>query len=88
MATKEEILNTFNFKDAAWYAYKEGVQYGHNEAITSLRNQAAIAAMQAIIPGNKDRYMGFEAEVKYRNAAFEAVGYADALIAQLMKKED
>lgn len=88
MATKEEILNTFTSKDAAWYAYREGLQYGYNEAIHSLRNQAAIAAMQAIIPGNNDRYMGFDAKVKYRKAAFEAVGYADALIAQLMKKED
>lgn len=86
MATKEEILNTFTSKDGAWYAYREGMQYGYNEAIRSLRNQAAIAAMQAIIPGNKGKYMGFKAEV--RNVAFEAVEYADALIAQLMKKKD
>jgi hypothetical protein len=46
MATKEEILGTFDSKDGAWFAYKEGMQVGYNEAFNSIRNQAAIAAMQ------------------------------------------
>lgn len=49
METKEEILSTFNSKEGAWFAYREGVQTGYNEAYNSLRNQAAIAAMQGVI---------------------------------------
>ena len=49
MATKEEILSTFDSKEGAWWAYKEGMQVGYNEAFNSLRNQAAIAAMQGFL---------------------------------------
>lgn len=58
MATKEEILNTFNSEEGAWWAYKEGMRVGYNEALYSLKNQAAIAAMQGTITllGSSDRY--------------------------------
>ena len=38
MATKEEILSIFDSKEGAWWAYKEGIQTGYNEAFNSLRN--------------------------------------------------
>lgn len=49
MATKEEILSTFKSEEGAQFAYKEGVQTGYYEAYNSLRNQAAIAAMQGVM---------------------------------------
>jgi hypothetical protein len=73
MATKEEILSTFTSKEAAWFAYKEGVQTGYNEAYNSLRNQAAIAAMQGLV----NRHDSYETIAKL------AVEQADALINEL-----
>lgn len=73
MATKEEILSAFTSKESAWFAYKEGVQTGYNEAYNSLRNQAAIAAMQGLV----NRHDSYETIAKL------AVEQADALINEL-----
>ena len=80
MATKEEILSVFTSKDAAWFAYREGVQTGYNEAYNSLRNQAAIAAMQGV--------MNFFGSIDYNKETIArlAVEQADALIEELKKK--
>lgn len=80
MATKEEILSTFDGKEGAWWAYKEGMQVGYNEAYNSLRNQAAIAAMQGVMNffGSIDYNAGTIAEL--------AVAQADALIKRLKEK--
>ena len=80
MATKEEILSTFTSKEAARFAYKEGVQTGYNEAYNSLRNQAAIAAMQGV--------MNFFGSIDYNKETIAklAVEQADALIAELRKE--
>ena len=97
MATKEEILSTFDSKDGAWWAYREGIQIGYNEAFNSLRNQAAIAAMQGTITilGSGDGsaynavvvegYTGKEKTYPKEIAQF-AVACADALIEELKKK--
>lgn len=97
MATKEEILSTFVSSEGAWYAYREGIQTGYNEAFNSLRNQAAIAAMQGTITilGSSDRgafreivvegYKGNEKTYPNEIAQF-AVACADALIEELKKK--
>lgn len=98
MATKEEILNTFTSKEGAWFAYNEGLRVGYNEAFNSLRNQAAIAAMQGTITilSSSDRYAfrdivieGFSGNKKtYPNEIAEfAVACADALIEELKKKQ-
>ena len=80
MATKEEILGTFGSGDGAWFAYKEGVQVGYNEAFNSLRYQAAIAAMQGV--------MNFFGSIDYNRETIAklAVEQADALIKQLKEK--
>ena len=80
MATKEEILSTFDSKEGAWWAYKEGIQIGYNEAYNSLRNQAAIAAMQGV--------MNFFGSIDYNKETIAklAVEQADALIEELKKK--
>ena len=80
MATKEEILSTFASREGAWFAYREGVQTGYNEAYNSLRNQAAIAAMQGV--------MNFFGSIDYdkETIAKLAVEQADALIEELKKK--
>lgn len=80
MATKEEILSTFDSKEGAWWAYREGIQIGYNEAFNSLRNQAAIAAMQGI--------MNFFGSIDYNKDTIAklAVEQADALIEELKKK--
>ena len=79
MATKEEILGTFDTKEGAWFAYKEGIQVGYNEAFNSLRNQAAIAAMQGV--------MSFFDSIDYNRETIAklAVEQADALIEELRK---
>lgn len=81
MATKEEILSIFDSKEGAWFAYKEGMQVGYNEAFNSLRNQAAIAAMQGI--------MNFFGSIDYNREtiAKAAVEQADALIEELRKEK-
>ena len=81
MATKEEILGVFNTKEGAWFAYKEGIQVGYNEAFNSLRNQAAIAAMQGV--------MNFFGSIDYNKQTIAklAVEQADALIKELRKQE-
>lgn len=80
MATKEEILNTFTSKEGAWFAYREGMQIGYNEAFNSLRNQAAIAAMQGV--------MNFFGSIDYNRETIArlAVEQANALIEELKKK--
>ena len=80
MATKEEILSTFDGEEGAWWAYKDGIQTGYNEAFNSLRNQAAIAAMQGI--------MNFFGSIDYNKETIAklAVEQADALIEELKKK--
>lgn len=75
MATKEEILSAFDFK--------EGVQVGYNEAFNSLRNQAAIAAMQSFI-GKLNINTRDSADCK--TIAMLAVEQADALIDKLKEK--
>lgn len=79
MATKEEILSTFKSEEGAWFAYREGVQTGYNEAYNSLRNQAAIAAMQGV--------MNFFGNIDYNQETIArlAVELADALIEELKK---
>ena len=81
MATKEEILSTFGSKEGAWWAYKEGMQIGYNEAFNSLRNQAAIAAMQGV--------MNFFGSIDYNKETIAklAVEQADALIEELRKEK-
>lgn len=79
MATKEEILSTFTSEEGAWFAYKEGVQTGYNEAYNSLRNQAAIAAMQGVM----NFFAGFD--YNKETIARLAVEQADALIEELKK---
>jgi hypothetical protein len=83
MRTKEEILSGFNSKDAAWWAYREGVQTGYNEAYYALRNQAAIAAMQGMVSCGEGAfsYKGIIDDI-----AKSAVDYADSLIEELKKK--
>ncbi len=83
MATKKEILSAFDFKEGAWFAYKEGMQVGYNEAFNSLRNQAAIAAMQSFI-GQFNINIRDSADCK--TIAMLAVEQADALIKQLKEK--
>lgn len=79
MVTKKEILDTFKSEEGAWFAYREGVQTGYNEAFNSLRNQAAIAAMQGV--------MKFYGRIYYNKEAIArlAVEQADALIEELKK---
>lgn len=82
MAAKEEILSTFVSKEGAWWAYKEGIQIGYNEAFNSLRNQAAIAAMQGLLCAPS-----YEADrSKLNMIAKDARSIADALIEELKKK--
>lgn len=87
MATKEEILSTFKSEEGAWFAYREGVQTGYNEAYNSLRNQAAIAAMQGML-ANPELMQATDwdgREYKWKIEK-QAILYADALIEQLKKK--
>ena len=82
MSTKEEILSAFNSKEGAWWAYREGIQIGYNEALNSLRNQAAIAAMQGLLCAQS-----YEADrSKLNMVAKDAISIADALIEELRKK--
>ena len=83
MATKEEILNTFTSKEGAWFAYNEGLRVGYNEAFNSLRNQAAIAAMQSFI-GKFNINIRDSADCEKITKL--AVEQADALIKELKKK--
>ena len=96
MSTKEEILSAFNSKEGAWWAYREGIQIGYNEALNSLRNQAAIASMQGTITilGNSKEifreiivknFTGDKRTFPNKIAEF-AVACADALIEELKKK--
>lgn len=78
MATKEEILNTFTSDEGAWWAYREGIQTGYNEAFNSLRNQAVIAVMQGLLSNPSKTGSAKE----YAEAA---INYTDALIAELKK---
>ena len=80
MATKEEILGTFDTKEGAWFAYNEGLRVGYNESFNSLRNQAAIAAMQGV--------MSFFGSIDYNRDTIAklAVEQADALIDKLKEK--
>lgn len=80
MLTKEEVLKIFTSKEAAWFAYKEGLQTGHNEAYGSIRNQAAIAALQGLL-GNPGR-LG-----DAKDYAKAAVDFADALVEELKKEK-
>ena len=83
MVTKEEILKAFDTKDGAWWAYKEGMQAGYNEAYNSLRNQAAISAMQSIVAKCNINTI---ISRTYKMVAETAVKQADALIEELKKK--
>ena len=93
MATKEEILNTFTSKEGAWFAYNEGVQVGYNEAFNSLRNQAAIAAMQGLL-SNPSTFKQLSDDEEYRKLgdvthiiAVSSVMYADKLLEKLRKEK-
>ena len=84
MATKEEILSTFNSKEGAWFAYKEGMIVGYNEALNSLRNQAAIAAMQGMLA---NAALVDDVRLDYRITIEQAaVSYANTLVEELRKK--
>lgn len=48
-----------------------------------LRERAAIAAMQSIIPTQGGKYMLCDAHKKYDDCANEAIKYADALVKKL-----
>ncbi len=95
MKTKEEIDATF--KDAPYFAYKEGLQEGYNEALHSLRNQAAIEAMGSFMRGIMGDRLLLEQHARacqkegFTNlpeiVADRAVGYADALIKELQKEK-
>lgn len=80
MTTKEEILGTFNSKEGAWFAYNEGIRVGYNTAYNSLRNQAAIAAMQGLLSNSAMRLEEGDTYPKV------AVMYANALVEELKKK--
>ena len=91
MKTKEEILKVFTLEEGAWWSYKEGIQEGYSEAFNSLRNQAAIAAMQGILAS--DSPMSACSETSQESGvplqqvlAKYAVLCADALIEKLKKK--
>jgi len=84
MATKEEILSTFKSEEGAWFAYREGVQTGYNGAYNSLRNQAAIAALQGLSANPNLVYDNSEEKI---NIIARAMKYADALIEQLKKEK-
>lgn len=97
MSTKEEILSTFKGEEGAWWAYREGIQTGYNEAFNSLRNQAAIAAMQGTLTilSSSDRYAfrdivveGYKGNEKtYPNEIAQfAVACANALVEELKQK--
>lgn len=79
MATKEEILSIFDTKEGAWFAYKEGMQVGYNEAFNSLRNQAAIAAMQGFL--SRQTY-----KADLTTLAKDSVRLANCLIEELKNK--
>ena len=82
MATKEEILGAFDSKEGAWFAYNEGMRVGYNEAFNSLRNQAAISAMQGLLCAPS-----YKADNdKLNMIAKDAVSIADALIEELKNK--
>ena len=78
MKTKEEIKAIYGTE--SYYAYKEGYEEGYIESINSLRNQAAIAAMQGV--------MNFFGSIDYNKETIArlAVEQADALIDKLKKK--
>lgn len=79
MKTKEEILNTFNIQEGAYWAYREGLQEGYNKAISSLRNQAAIAAMQGLA-ANPNKAGNIKDFTKV------AIEYANELVEELIKE--
>ena len=95
MKTKEEIKAIYGTE--SYYAYKEGYEDGYIESINSLRNQAAIAAMQGTITilGSGDGsaynavvvegYTGKEKTYPKEIAQF-AVACADAIVEELKKK--
>ena len=79
MKTKEEIEKVFG--SDSYYAYREGYEEGYINSINSLRNQAAIAAMQGV--------MNFFGSIDYNRETIArlAVEQADALIAELRKEK-
>ncbi len=79
MKTKEEIKSIYGTE--SYYACKEGYQEGYIESINSLRNQAAIAAMQGV--------MNFFGSIDYNKETIAklAVEQADALIKELRKEK-
>lgn len=81
MKTKEEIKAIYGTE--SYYAYKEGYEEGYIESINSLRNQAAIAAMQSFI-GKFNINTRDSSDCK--TIAILAVEQADALIKQLKEK--
>ena len=79
MKTKEEVKEMYGTE--SYYAYKEGYQEGYVESINSLRNQAAIAAMQGLL-SNSSRIRNIYA----KECAEAAIKYANALVEELKKK--
>lgn len=51
-----------------------------------VRERAAIAAMQAIIPTQKGEYMICDAHQRFNDCAVNAIYYADAIVEKLKKK--
>ena len=79
MKTKEEIKSIYGTE--VYYAYKEGYHEGYFESINSLRNQAAIAAIQGV--------MNFFGSIDYNKETIAklAIEQADALIKELRKEK-
>lgn len=79
MKTKEEIKAIYGTE--SYFAYKEGYEEGYIESFNSLRNQAAIAAMQGV--------MNFFGSIDYNRETIAklAVEQSDALIKELRKEK-
>ena len=76
MKTKEEIEKVFGSE--SYYAYKEGYEEGYITSINSLRNQAAIAAMQGLVS-----VASYTSSNRENEIAKLAVEQADALVKHL-----
>lgn len=94
MKTREQIEETF--KDAAWYAYKQGFMDGVNEENSAywnrFRNEAASRNLQTFLGNNEANVeigkMVTKPEEGIMLQAKMAVMYADALVHALQKKPE
>lgn len=81
--TEEERLLKIRLSES----YNEGLKDGYDIAWKDLRNKAAIAAMQAIIPSQDGRYTIADSRYKYKDTAKWAVCFADELVEELKKNK-